>query len=245
MSTIKFHPTTATDEATKSGSSMLAVRDLTQLSLKGATSLDGGVTVLGASFNEILAVPESGGVAISGGQTSSGRQEAIEAGLEEENNPLPHTYPVARHLQSAQSFDVVPKSSNEAQEDERLSTNSESDSPIPAYGSPSVTGGSPAIPPAPLAILSVAVSSDDLPGPDHDREWIRSTFAPAIFRELGGRLATINGIRLALKEIFEATLAIVAIVLYFTGHSNEDNAFILGDGQFVNEAMLFELIHEL
>ncbi|KAG9105469.1 hypothetical protein FRC07_009259 [Ceratobasidium sp. 392] len=98
---------------------------------------------------------------------------------------------------------------------------------------------------APLAILAVGVSGEDLPGPDHDLKLLGRTFSSAVLYPLKGPLATMRGIESALKHMFENTGSLAAVVLYFTGHTNEDNAFILADGQTIKESTLFEMIHRL
>ncbi|KAG8719628.1 hypothetical protein FRC09_010876 [Ceratobasidium sp. 395] len=97
---------------------------------------------------------------------------------------------------------------------------------------------------APLAILAVGVSAENLPGPDHDLEWISRTFSAVRFYALKGRLATEKGIRSALKHMFENAESVLTLVLYLTGHGNSGNVFELYGEQPLSEATLCRWIDE-
>ncbi|KAG8735892.1 hypothetical protein FRC10_010034 [Ceratobasidium sp. 414] len=97
-----------------------------------------------------------------------------------------------------------------------------------------------------LLVLAVGVGGKDLPGPDHDVQWLGRLFSAAVFYAARGPCATQKGIRSALKHMFEnAVESAAVIVLYFTGHGNNNNAFELHDGQSIDEATVFEWIDEL
>ncbi|KAG8709346.1 hypothetical protein FRC08_018388 [Ceratobasidium sp. 394] len=98
---------------------------------------------------------------------------------------------------------------------------------------------------APLALLAVGVSGGDLPGPDHDLKWIARTFPAVILYPLKGIDATQDGIQSALAHTFENAESVLAVILYFTGHGEGDNAFKLYDGQLINEATLFTWIDKI
>ncbi|KAG9092661.1 hypothetical protein FRC07_011610, partial [Ceratobasidium sp. 392] len=88
---------------------------------------------------------------------------------------------------------------------------------------------------APLAVLIVAIGDEDLTGPEHDSRWFIRTFPTVVFYVLKGQLATAKGIQSALNHVFKNTKSFRAVALYFAGHSNKNNAFLLYDKRPIYE----------
>ncbi|KAG9118329.1 hypothetical protein FRC07_007214 [Ceratobasidium sp. 392] len=96
----------------------------------------------------------------------------------------------------------------------------------------------------PFVALGVGVSNKGLPGPHHDIDLIGTLLPKDAFRALKGSDATREVVRQEIQGMFESAQPPTAIVLYFTGHGDDCNAFQLYDGQSIGVDVVLEWIDE-
>ncbi|KAG9101321.1 hypothetical protein FRC07_010324, partial [Ceratobasidium sp. 392] len=96
----------------------------------------------------------------------------------------------------------------------------------------------------PFVALGIGVGDEDLPGPHHDIDLISTLLPKNTFRALKGSDATREAVRREIQGMFECAQPPTAVVLYFTGHNDDCNAFQLDDGQFIGVDIVLEWIDE-
>ncbi|KAG8758033.1 hypothetical protein FRC12_010116 [Ceratobasidium sp. 428] len=96
-----------------------------------------------------------------------------------------------------------------------------------------------------LLVLAVGVGGEDLPGPNHDVQWLGRLLSAAMFYAPKGPRATKKAIRSALEHMFENAASGAVLLLYFAGHGSNSNTFELYGGQSIDESTLFQWIDEL
>jgi len=92
--------------------------------------------------------------------------------------------------------------------------------------------------------LGVGVGGEDLPGPHHDIDLLSKVLPKDKFRALKGPDATWEAIRQEVREIFKRAQSSIPVVLYFTGHGNDRNAFKLHGNEFIDLNTLLDWIHQ-
>ncbi|KAG8680701.1 hypothetical protein FRC09_018038, partial [Ceratobasidium sp. 395] len=85
--------------------------------------------------------------------------------------------------------------------------------------------------------------ADEL-GPEHDLDLFAGKFPTIMLRGLIGDRATKAAVESEIRWMFKKAAFLKAIILYFAGHGNDQNALVLNDGRSVSQRAVFNWVDE-